>query len=41
MHEVTILSDFLDLFITFIFFLLFFIILKQFFLPFNFTKIKW
>ena len=40
MHEVRVLSDILDLFITFIFFLSFLIILKQFLLPFNFPEVK-
>ena len=40
MHEVNVSSDFLDLFITFIFLLSFFIDLKQFLLPFNFTEVK-
>ena len=40
MHEVSVLSDFLDLFITFIFLLSFFFILKQFLLPFNFLEVK-
>ena len=39
MHEVSVLSDFL-IFITFIFLLSFFIILKQFLLPFNFPEVK-
>ena len=34
MHEVSVSSDFLDLFITFIFLLSFFVNLKQFLLPF-------
>ena len=40
MHEVSVLSDFLDLLITFIFLLSFLINLKQFLLPFNFTEVK-
>ena len=40
MHEVSVSSDFLDLFITFTFLLSFLINLKQFLLPFNFTEIK-
>ena len=40
MHELSVLSDFLDLFITFILFLSFLIILKQFLLPFNFSEVK-
>ena len=40
MHEVSVSSDFLDLFITFIFLLSFLINLKQFLLPFNFPKVK-
>ena len=39
-HEVSISSDFLDLFITFIFFLPFSIILKLFLPPFNFPEVK-
>ena len=38
MHEVSFFSDFLDLSITFIFLLSFLVILKQFLLPFNFTR---
>ena len=41
MHEVSVLSDFFDLFITFIFLLPFLIIHKQFLLPFNFPEVKW
>ena len=40
MHEVSVLSDFLDLFIIFNLFLSFFIILKQFLLPFYFHEVK-
>ena len=40
MHELSVLSDFLDLFIIFTFFLSFIKILKQFLLPFNFTEVK-
>ena len=40
MHEVSVLSDFLDLFIIFNFFLSFIIILKQFLLLFNFPEVK-
>ena len=40
MREVTVSSDFLDLFITFIFLLSFLINLKQFLLPFNFPEVK-
>ena len=40
MHEVSVSSDFLDLFITFIFLLSLLIILKQFLLPFNFPDVK-
>ena len=36
MHELSVLSDFLDLFIIFTFLL----ILKQFLLPFNFPEVK-
>ena len=39
-HEVSVLSGLLDLFITFIFLLSFFIILKQFLPPFNFPEVK-
>ena len=39
-HEVSVSSDFLDLFITFIFLLSFLINLKQFLLPFNFPEVK-
>ena len=38
MHELSVLSDFLDLFFTFL--LSFIIILKQFLLPFNFPEVK-
>ena len=38
MHEVSVSSDFFDLFITFIFLLSFLITLKQFLLPFNFPR---
>ena len=40
MHEVSVLSILLDLFITFIFLLSFFINLKQFLLLFNFPEVK-
>ena len=40
MHEVSVLSEFLDLFITFTFLLSFLVILKQLLLPFNFTEVK-
>ena len=40
MHEVSVLPDFLDLFIIFTFLLSFLIILKQFLLPFNFPEVK-
>ena len=40
MHEVSVSSDSLDLFITFIFLLSFLINLKQFLLPFNFPEVK-
>ena len=40
MHELSVLSDFLDLFIIFTFLLSFIIILKQFLLPFNFPEVK-
>ena len=41
MHDLSVLSDFLDLFIIFTFLLLSFItMLKQFLLPFNFTEVK-
>ena len=40
MHEVSVLSDFHDLFIIFNFLLSFLIILKQFLLPFNFTEVR-
>ena len=40
MHELSVLSDFLDLFIIFTFLLSFIIILKQFLLPFHFTEVK-
>ena len=40
MHEVGVSSDFLDLFITFIFLLSFLINLKQFLLPFNFPEVN-
>ena len=40
MHELSVLSDFLDLLIIFTFLLSFIIILKQFLLPFNFPEVK-
>ena len=40
MHEVSVSSDFLDLFVNFIFILSFLINLKQFLLPFNFPEVK-
>ena len=40
MHELSVLSDFLDFFIIFTFFLSFIILLKQFLLPFNFPEVK-
>ena len=40
MHEVSVSSDFLDLFITFILLLSFLINLKQFLLPFNLPEVK-
>ena len=40
MHEVSVLSEFLDLFITFTFLLSFLVILKQLLLPFNFPEVK-
>ena len=40
MHDVSVLSDFLDLFIIFTSLLSFLIILNQFLLPFNFTEVK-
>ena len=40
MHEVSVSSDFLDLFITFISLLSFLINLEQFLLPFNFPEVK-
>ena len=40
MRELSVLSDFLDLCIIFTFLLFYIIILKQFFLPFNFTEVK-
>ena len=40
MHGLSVLSDFLDLFIIFTFLLSFIIILKQFLLPFNFPEVK-
>ena len=41
MHELSVFSDFLDLFIIFTFLLSLIIVLKQFFLPFNFPEVKW
>ena len=41
MHELSVSSDFLDLFIIFTFLLSVIIILKQFLLPFNFPEVKW
>ena len=40
MHEVSVSSDFLDLFIPFIFLLSFLINLLQFLLPFNFHEVE-
>ena len=40
MHELSVLSDFLDIFIILTLFLAFIIILKQFLLPFNFPEVK-
>ena len=40
MHELSVLSDFLDFFIIFTFLLSFFIFLKQFLLPLNFPEVK-
>ena len=40
MHELSVLSDFLDLVIIFTFLLSFIIMLKQFLLPFNFPEVK-
>ena len=40
MHELSVLSDFLDFFITFIFLFFFILDLKQVLLPFNFSEVK-
>ena len=41
MHELSVLSDFLDLFINFTFLLSFLIFVKQFLLPCHFPEVKW
>ena len=40
MHELSVLSDFLDLFINFTFLLFFILGFQQFLLPFNFPEVK-
>ena len=41
MHELSVLSDFLDLFINSTFLLFFIFSFHHFFLPFNFPEVKW